>query len=339
MKKIYLLTLFITKILFSKKYKKNKREIKADIKRQNINTCIFCLSNAKKLEYYQFCRKYNVKYDIYSCQNCGHGFIKNPPDLDIMLNSYYSNDYYSRSIQDYEITNEKKHQFIKNYPIKNALEIGCMHGEFVEYLNNKGIDSIGCDIIGNPKFVKKEKYIQSDFLKINFNKKFDAIFSFANLEHIADPNAYIKKASNLLNKNGILVIESVNSDSIVSKKLYHEDIPMHLNIFNLNCLKLFLNKNKLIVENISFDLKNLYHDYSEGYFIYKILNLFKIKYTQILKEKCNFYIPYERLEKMIKQEYKFQNFFYKIFYITDYFMNKLFKPKLNYQFLLIAKKI
>jgi SAM-dependent methyltransferase len=338
MKKIYLLTLLITKILFSKKYKK-KKEINSDFKRQNVNTCTFCFSNVKKIEYYQFCRKYYIKYDICSCQNCGHGFILNPPDLDIMLNSYYSNDYYSRSIQDYEITNEKKYQFIKNYPIKNALEIGCMHGEFVEYLNNKGIDSIGCDIIGNPKFLKKEKYIQSDFLKINFNKKFDAIFSFANLEHIADPNAYIKKASNLLNKNGIIVIESVNFDSIVSKKLYHEDIPMHLNIFNLNSLKLFLNKNNLLVENVSFDLKNLYHDYSEGYFIYKILSFFNKKYTQNLKEKCNFYIPYERLEKMRKQVYNFQNVFYAILYITDYFLYKIFKPKLNYQFLLIAKKI
>lgn len=335
--KVYLLLKFIIKILFSQKYKSKLIRQNKNFKRKQVKLCVFCHSNGK-LEYYQFCKKFSEKYEIYSCLKCGHGFVSNPPRHNFLLNNYYSSNYYERIIENFEIKNKKKYQFIKKYPIKNAIEIGCMHGEFVEYLNKKNINCLGSDIIENPKFLNKN-YIKGNFLEIDFNKKFDAILSFANLEHIENPAAYIRKASKLLNKNGILVIQSINFESVVSKRLYNEDIPVHLNMFNLDSLKIFLSKNNFIIDNIIFDLKDLYHDYNEGYFIYKILNFFKIKYTQTFREKCNFSIPYERLEKMIIKEYLFYNIFYSFLYLSDYFLYKLFKPKLNYQFLLIAKKI
>ena len=57
-------------------------------------------------------------------------------------------------------------------------------------------------------------FIKDDFLNYKFNISFDVILSLANHstfdEGIKDTSAYFDKIHSLLNKNGILIIESHN---------------------------------------------------------------------------------------------------------------------------------
>jgi ubiquinone/menaquinone biosynthesis C-methylase UbiE len=60
--------------------------------------------------------------------------------------------------------------------------------------------------------IKKIKFICGDFLKYNFEKNFDVVLSLANHstfdKGIDDSNYYFKKINEILNDNGILILES-----------------------------------------------------------------------------------------------------------------------------------
>ena len=168
------------------------------------------------------------------------------------------------------------------------------------------------------------------------NQKFDLILSFANIEHVYDPKGYLLKCKELLTKNGRIIIQSVNFKSPSSRKLYQEDIPFHLNFFNIKCLEDFCNAHNLEIKKKIFNTK-LYHDYSEGYFVERILSFFGKKYSQELRDECGFNTPYKDINRLLTYKYSFTKFRYKILFLLDYTLNKITKIKLNYQFIVILK--
>lgn len=70
-----------------------------------------------------------------------------------------------------------------------VLEVGCGKGEFAEYLKNKRkVDYTGCDI-------SDVAPIQCDCHKLPFkDKEFDIVVSIEVLEHIDNPQQFIKEA-------------------------------------------------------------------------------------------------------------------------------------------------
>ena len=114
---------------------------------------------------------------------------------------------------------------LNNY-LKNStfLDIGTNIGSIPLSLNNQFIFGVGIDHnnttikvaqkIQEYLGVKNIEFISGDFSKYEFNKKFDVILSLANHstfdKGIDDPEPYFNKIYSLLNKNGILIIESHN---------------------------------------------------------------------------------------------------------------------------------
>jgi 2-polyprenyl-3-methyl-5-hydroxy-6-metoxy-1,4-benzoquinol methylase len=86
-----------------------------------------------------------------------------------------------------------------------------------------------------------------DLLNINFNnQRFDLITIFHVLEHVKDPENYIKKIHDLLNKNGRLIIEVPNFNSW-TRKLTGQywlalDLDYHLTFFTPRSLRQLLKK-------------------------------------------------------------------------------------------------
>ena len=114
---------------------------------------------------------------------------------------------------------------LDNY-LKNStfLDIGTNIGSIPLSLNNEFIFGIGIDhnettievaqTIQKYLNIKKIEFISGDFLNYEFNKTFDVILSLANHstfdEGIKNTELYFNKIYSLLNKNGILIIESHN---------------------------------------------------------------------------------------------------------------------------------
>ena len=108
-----------------------------------------------------------------------------------------------------------------NSPLKglNILDIGCGGGLLSEPITRLGAKVTAIDAskknIQVAKFHAKKNNLKINYLcsspeKLNLNKKFDVVLNMEIVEHVEDLNFFIKKSSNLLKKNGLMFIATVN---------------------------------------------------------------------------------------------------------------------------------
>ena len=109
----------------------------------------------------------------------------------------------------------------KNKPLNNLeiLDIGCGGGLLSEPMSRLGANVTGID--ASEKNIKIAKlHSKKNKLKINYmcatpeslkiKKKFDVILNMEIVEHVEDVNFFIKKSSELLKKNGLMFIATLN---------------------------------------------------------------------------------------------------------------------------------
>lgn len=108
-----------------------------------------------------------------------------------------------------------------NSPLKglNILDIGCGGGLLSEPITRLGAKVTALDAskknIQVAKFHAKKNNLKINYLcsspeKLNLNKKFDVILNMEIVEHVEDLKFFIKKSSNLLKKNGLMFIATLN---------------------------------------------------------------------------------------------------------------------------------
>ena len=108
-----------------------------------------------------------------------------------------------------------------NSPLKglNILDIGCGGGLLSEPITRLGAKVTAIDAskknIQVAKFHAKKNSLKINYLcsspeKLNLNKKFDVVLNMEIVEHVEDLNFFIKKSSNLLKKNGLMFIATIN---------------------------------------------------------------------------------------------------------------------------------
>ena len=109
----------------------------------------------------------------------------------------------------------------KNKPLEkiNILDIGCGGGLLCEPMVRLGAKVTGIDASDkNIKVAKLHakknnlaiKYICSSPEKFNTKKKFDVILNMEIIEHVDDVEFFLKTSSNLLKKNGVMFIATLN---------------------------------------------------------------------------------------------------------------------------------
>ena len=107
------------------------------------------------------------------------------------------------------------------FPLKglNILDIGCGGGLLSEPITRLGAKVTAIDAskknIEVAKFHAKKNDLKINYLysppeKLNLNKKFDVILNMEVVEHVEDLNFFIKKSSNLLKKNGLMFVATLN---------------------------------------------------------------------------------------------------------------------------------
>ena len=110
---------------------------------------------------------------------------------------------------------------INNRNIRNLkiLDVGCGGGIICEPLSRLGAKVTGIDfapnnIIAAKMHSKKNKlkinYINKDIEKSKLDEKFDIILMFEVLEHLDDWKKTIKNIKKNLNKNGLIIISTIN---------------------------------------------------------------------------------------------------------------------------------
>ena len=109
----------------------------------------------------------------------------------------------------------------KTTPLKNIdlLDIGCGGGLLSEPMSRLGANVTGIDAslknIEVAKYHAKKNKLNIEYLKAspeNFKikKKFDVILNMEVIEHVEDVNFFINQSSNLLKKDGIMFVATLN---------------------------------------------------------------------------------------------------------------------------------
>jgi len=109
----------------------------------------------------------------------------------------------------------------KKNPLKNikVLDIGCGGGLLSEPMYRLGADVTAIDAsekninvakLHSKKNNLKIKYICTSPEKLKIENKFDVILNMEIVEHVEDINFFLKSCSNLLRKNGIMFVATLN---------------------------------------------------------------------------------------------------------------------------------
>lgn len=193
----------------------------------------------------KICKEKNKEKNIIKCFYCGHIFRNYPL---INLENFYSNVY--RKIKDNTAlspeTYEKRNKFIINkikqfiFNKKKIFEVGFGYGYFYRTLLEELPDlEYCCCEISTPLSIENNergiKTFNSSFQDIK-GEKFDVIVSFDVLEHFYDPNEYKVKLLDLLDVDGIAVIQVPTDRKIHFRKPFDG----HYHYFSEKSLKLLL---------------------------------------------------------------------------------------------------
>ena len=122
-------------------------------------------------------------------------------------------------IKDNIIKNFKLNSTIKPLKKINILDIGCGGGLLTEPMYRLGAKVVGIDAsqknIDIAKFHAKKNRLKINYMcatpeSLKIKKKFDVILNMEIIEHVEDVNFFLKKSSELLKKNGLMFIATLN---------------------------------------------------------------------------------------------------------------------------------
>ena len=189
-----------------------------------IEECVIC-DNALT-EYDETAKRFldlpediNVK----RCRQCGLRWLY--PMMSVEeYSELYKLSYFDEIPQDYEkvVVQRLRHyrerikkilKYFNNRKIR-LLDVGAATGEFVNEARKTGIDATGIEPSLKACQRAKERYgidlIQGDFLVLDINERFDVIHMHHVFEHFLEPGKCLERVRDLLNDNGLFVLEVPN---------------------------------------------------------------------------------------------------------------------------------
>jgi len=145
----------------------------------------------------------------------------------------------------------------------SVLDIGCFTGDFLFCMHQEGADVYGIEYQQEAAKIAGRKLpgkiIFGDVLNDNFSlplPKFDIITLLGVVEHVVDPVRLIERVTPWLKKNGLLMIQTPNSSSVLAKlmgKYWPPYTPIeHIHLFSTRSLAIMLKRTGL--ENITLKL-------------------------------------------------------------------------------------
>lgn len=211
-----------------------------------------------------------MHYRLVKCSNCELIF-SNPVLEPQKINKFYENSLFiygdeSKYLKKTYASYLEKALIGKSKTNLKLLDIGCGNGFFLDEVKKNGIKSLFGVEPSKPAVTNAlpsvKKNIKLSVLKQNLFKAgfFDVICCFHTLDHVMDPNAFLKICYKLLKKGGIILFVVHNTDGL-SVKLFGErsaifDIE-HIYLFNPKSLNDLFTKNGFTTTEI-FDVKNKY---------------------------------------------------------------------------------
>ncbi|MBI1862734.1 class I SAM-dependent methyltransferase [Candidatus Microgenomates bacterium] len=144
---------------------------------------------------------------------------------------------------------KNKLKVIAKYAGKRILDVGCSHGTYVNTLNSRGYEAIGCDLLSYDDWKKHPRgtFKVSDIYDLSYkNRSVDTVLLFEVLEHLEHPSDALKEIGRVASKNVIISVPNCDLPSVfINSKLvyYHYYDRTHINFFTVSSLT------ELLIEN------------------------------------------------------------------------------------------
>lgn len=229
--------------------------------------------------------------------------LPSAPDLKVYYDESYGEGLYKEFIDASDMKRDTaRYRFkkIAKYVKKGKLlDVGCSDGLFVKEASQNGVEAEGIDIskvaIGRANKIGV-KASCTDLKSFSPGYRFQTITGFDVLEHVLDPDVFIRAAKNLLEPGGQLILSTPNINSIqrsIMKKHWYFYIPEeHFFYFNPAITKRLLSKIDFEIVKCERLFKPLTLEYGLTQFaaynpiIYKMLKFI----TAMLPDKINKHI-------------------------------------------------
>ena len=239
-----------------------------------MTNCVICGENRVKRLFMK------NGYSLVKCENDGHKYISNPPNIEELTKLYSSQYFEGSSLSGYKhnIFEDSKTQLkraakrldkLKKFmKFGKVLDVGCGPGFFVA-MSNEDFQIGGVDISR-----AAQEYAESSFgAKIWLGdflgypaceESYDVVTMFSHLEHTINPRKDLEKAREILNPSGLLVLSLPNIDGIprlLQGKLWRGfSFPEHLHFFNRRNLSQLLQETGFYPVKSSYAENNVFRD-------------------------------------------------------------------------------
>lgn len=225
--------------------------------------CALCLSPKQRILFKTLDLRYGLgqqKFHLVQCAYCGLIYL-NPRPTPQEIAQYYPDHYYGASSSFWENLFTRCslyffHRQIKRFK-KNGkiLDVGCGAGKFLAIMQKKGYKAYGLDISATAcKLARSQglKVFEGTLETVRFPRAyFDIITLWHILEHLHRPSANLKEIERILKKDGILLIETPNIQSLsfrlFKKYCFHLELPRHLYQWSFATLQATLQKHGFLI--------------------------------------------------------------------------------------------
>ena len=208
----------------------------------------------------------NVWHD--KCQNCGTVFV-NPQPSKNELSKFYTSQETEAQVENSVIASslsryfdlDKREYFINHRinpickylePSSTLVDIGCGTGVFVRFMKDRGFKVKGIDLSEKSiDYGRKELNLDSELLIASWEElpsveTYDAITAWTVIEHLPEPEAFLRKCNMALKPNVILLLEFPTVDSLLWRMLQSSFFwvmpPYHLVLFSRLGMQVLLSK-------------------------------------------------------------------------------------------------
>jgi SAM-dependent methyltransferase len=173
----------------------------------------------------------------------------NPRPTQAEMQLYYPFEFYGTHLAGEALLKEKarqldlKHQYVREVPPGRLLDVGCMKGEFMYFMQQRGWEVQGIEWSTKPPNVFGLDIHYGSLQDAGYrSESFDLITLWAVLEHVYAPREMLEAIHTLLKPQGRIVLLVTNFQSLPARLMRHDDIPRHTSLFTRRTLRKMLLK-------------------------------------------------------------------------------------------------
>lgn len=155
--------------------------------------------------------------DLRRCRRCGHRFLPVSDDHVHSLEALYHSSHYSGFARDPVFQRNVREELATSFrsripPPATLLDVGCGGGDFLAAASEFGYVARGVDISEAAVARCRERGLEAhagDFLTLGL-PPFDCVTMWDLVEHLPDPQAFLRRAFEVVRPGGYLVVKTPN---------------------------------------------------------------------------------------------------------------------------------